>query len=53
MSITSTLFKLARLSADMRAGSQAAKTGSIRPIVRRLTNKLIGRAIVSKLFWRK
>jgi hypothetical protein len=53
MSITSTLFKLARLSADLRAGSQAVKTGSARPILRRLTNKLIGRSIVSKLFWRK
>jgi len=53
MTLTSLLFKLARLSADARAGKQAVKTGSITPIVRRLTNKIIGRNIVSKLFWRK
>ena len=52
MSITSTLLRLARLSADLRSGSQSVKQGSLVPIVRRLTNKFIGRNLISKLFWR-
>lgn len=50
--MTSLLYKLARFSADIRAWSQAAKTGSMTPIVRRLANKLIGRTIASKMFWK-
>ena len=53
MSITSTLFRLARLSADMRAMTKSAKEDSTDPVLRRLTNKAIGRGIVSKLFLRK
>lgn len=52
MSLTSALYRLARFSADVDAGSRAVRTGSFWPIVRRLANKLWGRKIISKLWWR-
>ena len=52
MSITSALYKLARLSADARAVRRSVETGSPAPILRRLANKAIGRGLVSKLFLR-
>jgi len=51
-SITSTLFRLARLSADVRSVKQSVKTGSPKPIVRRIVNKWLGRNIHSKGWWR-
>ncbi len=45
MSLTSNLFKLARLSADARS----VKTGRV---AQRATNKLIGRAIPWRRIWR-
>ena len=53
MSLTSLLYRAARLSADARAGSQAVKQGSLWPIFRRLANKGIGRLLVSRLFIRR
>jgi hypothetical protein len=50
MSITSALYKAARLSADARAVKRSIQTGSPKPIVRRLVNITIGRNIVSRLF---
>lgn len=52
MSITSLLFRLARFSADVRAGKRAVETGSPMPIVRRIANKLVGRNVFSKFTWR-
>lgn len=52
MSITSALYRAARLSADARAVKRSVQTGSPKPIARRLANKLIGRTIVSRLFLR-
>lgn len=52
MSVTGWLFRLARLSADLRAARRTIETGSPEPVVRRLVNKVIGRGLVSKLFWR-
>ena len=49
MSVTSFLFKLARLSADARSVSRSVETGSPAPIFRRIANKAIGRSIFSKL----
>lgn len=45
MSLTSTLFKMARLSADARS----VKTGRV---PQRLANKAIGRAIPWRRIWR-
>lgn len=45
MSITSTLYKLARLSADARAVSRSIQTGSPKPIGKRLIRKAIGRGL--------
>jgi hypothetical protein len=50
MSITSALYRAARLSADARAVKRSFQTGSPKPIVRRAVNKAIGRGIVSRLF---
>ncbi len=47
MSITSFLYRLARLSADMRAMS----SGDPRRIQRRLKNRLVGRALGRTGFW--
>lgn len=52
MSITSILFRMARASADARAITQSVKTGSTTPIFRRLTNKFVGRNILSKFICR-
>jgi hypothetical protein len=44
-SITSVLFKLARLSADGRAIKQSVKKGSLSPIEKRLIRKALGRKV--------
>jgi hypothetical protein len=45
MSVTGTLFRLARLSADARAITRTATTGDLAPVGRRVRNKLTGRAL--------
>lgn len=52
MSLTSILYKAARMSADARAVKRSIQTGSPKPIVRRVVNKAIGRNVVSRMFWR-
>lgn len=52
MSITSVLFRLARLAADFRSVKRSAETGSPMPVVRRLANKAWGRSVISKLWWK-
>lgn len=54
MSLTSMLFKAARLSADGRAVRRAIETGSPKPIARRAKNKVAGRLLGAFLgpFWR-
>lgn len=42
-SITSALYKLARMSADARAVKQSVKQGSLSPIEKRLLRKALGR----------
>lgn len=49
MSITSWLFRLARLSADARALS----SGSPKRIARRGKNKVLGRGLAKAGFWAK
>jgi hypothetical protein len=49
MGITSTLFKLARMSADMKALS----SGNPKTIVRRGKNKLLGRTLAKGGIWRR
>ncbi len=53
MSITSFLYRLARLSADMRAVERSVESGSPTPIIRRAANKLWGRNVISKLWWKR
>jgi len=53
MSITSLLYRLARLSADARAVERSVETGSPAPIIRRAANKLWGRNVISKLWWKR
>lgn len=53
MSITSFLYRLARFSADARAVERAVDTGSPEPIVRRAANKIWGRNVISKLWWKR
>lgn len=50
--LTSFLYRAARASADADSVVRAAKTGSPTPIIRRLTNKFIGRTIASKMWWK-
>lgn len=45
MSITRTLFQLARLSADARAIRRSIQIGSPAPVARRARNKVAGRLI--------
>jgi len=47
MSLTSALFKAARLSADMRALS----SGDPKRIARRAKNKVVGRTLARAGFW--
>lgn len=49
-SITSMLFKAARLSADIRAVKKSAEKGSMSPIEKRLYRKLVGRTLVRSIF---
>lgn len=42
----------ARYARDMRCIEKCIKTGSFKPLLKRIVNKLIGRTIVSKLWWR-
>ena len=49
MSITSTLYRLARLSATTRA----IASGNPKRITRRAKNVIIGRALARTGFWRK
>jgi len=53
MSITSFLYRLARLSADARAVERSVETGSPKPLVRRAANKLWGRNVISKMWWKR
>jgi hypothetical protein len=53
MRITSFLYRLARLSADFRAVGRSVQIGSPAPLVRRAINKLWGRNVVSKLWWKR
>lgn len=53
MSITSFLYRLARLSADASAVERSVGTGSAKPIIRRAANKLWGRNVISKLWWKR
>ena len=48
MSLTSMLFKLARMSADMKA----LTSGSPKKMTRRTKNKVLGRALRRAGFWR-
>lgn len=52
MSLTSHLYRAARMSADLRAARRSVETGSPKPLLRRLANKLIGRGVVSRMFLR-
>jgi hypothetical protein len=52
VTLTSALFRAARLTADQRAFACSIATGSLAPLFRRLVNKAIGRFIVSKLWLR-
>jgi hypothetical protein len=53
MSITSFLYRLARLSADARSVERSVATGTLMPIIRRATNKIWGRKVISKLWWKR
>jgi hypothetical protein len=53
MSVTSLLYRLARLSADIRAVDRSIETGSPTPIIRRATNKLWGRNVISRMWWKR
>ncbi len=48
MNLTTWLFRLARLSADARAGS----SGDPKRVGRRVKNKVVGRALGKAGFWR-
>lgn len=52
MSLTSMLYRAARLSADARAVKRSLETGSPRPLVKRAANKWIGRNVVRRIFLR-
>lgn len=51
MTLTSFLYRMARISADGRAIERSIETGSPAPLLRRLSNKLIGR-FLGRLFIR-
>lgn len=53
MNFTSFLFKAARFFADMRSVGRSIETGDPMPIVRRGANKVWGRKIISKMWWKK
>lgn len=51
MSLSSLLYRLARISRDANAIEKLTE-GNPAPLEHRLVNKVIGRGIVSKLWWR-
>jgi hypothetical protein len=53
MSITSFQYRLARLSADARAVERSVETGSPKPLIRRAANKLWGRNVISRMWWKR
>ncbi len=53
MSLTSLLYRLARLSADARSVERSIRSGSPAPLIRRAANKLWGRGVISKLWWKR
>ena len=53
MSVTSCLYRLARLSADARSVERSVETGSPEPIIRRAANKLWGRKVISRMWWKR
>lgn len=52
MNLSRALYAAARLTRDAASIRQSATTGSIKPVVKRAANKLIGRFVVAKLWWR-
>lgn len=50
--ISKPLYKSARISRDANAFLQCFKQRSIMPLFKRAVNKIIGRKVVSKLWWR-
>ena len=52
MSITSFLYRLARLSANAGAVERSVETESPTPIIRRAANKLWGRKVISRMWWK-
>jgi len=50
--ISKLLFSSARKSRDLNAITRSIERGSFAPILKRLYNKIIGRKIVSKVWWR-
>lgn len=48
---TSLLYRLARYSSDADAVSRSIRTGSPRPVERRLVNRAIGRSLARAGFW--
>lgn len=50
--ISKALFSASRASRDANAVAKAVSTGSVTPIAKRLVNKMIGKHIVSKLWWK-
>jgi hypothetical protein len=52
MTLTSRLYRLARLGRDVKAVERCIETGSPKPLLKRIVNKAIGRVIVRRLWWR-
>lgn len=50
--ISNILYSVSRSSRDLNAASKAVTSKSLVPIIKRVVNKLIGRHIVSKLWWK-
>ena len=46
------LYTLSRWSRDLKSLEQCFRTGSLLPLIKRLVNKLIGRLVVSRLWWK-
>jgi len=51
MSLIRTLYRVARASAVARAFERSLETGSLRPVQRRLTNKVVRRAVSRTGVW--
>lgn len=52
-SLTSMLFRAARLSATTRAVRRSVTTGSAKPLARRAKNMVVGRTLAQAGFWRR